>query len=127
MGHFPESWSEGLITPIFKNGDKFDPNNYRGICVSSNLGKLFSSTLNSRIIDFLTEHSVLGKSQIGFLPNYRTADHIFTLHTVIDKYVNKNYETIHAYFVDLQKAFDSVWHEGLLFKLIESGIGGEVF
>ena len=30
VGHFPESWSERLITPIFKNGDKFDPNNYRG-------------------------------------------------------------------------------------------------
>uniref|UniRef100_A0A671YR74 ribonuclease H n=1 Tax=Sparus aurata TaxID=8175 RepID=A0A671YR74_SPAAU len=127
VGHFPESWSEGLITPIFKNGDKFDPNNYRGICVSSNLGKLFGSILNSRIMDFLTEHSVLSKSQIGFLPNYRTADHIFTLQTLIDKYVNKNKETIHACFVDFQKAFDSVWHEGLLFKLIESGIGGKSF
>lgn len=127
VGYFPESWSEGLITPIFKNGDKYDPNNYRGICVSSNLGKLFGSILNSRIIDFLSEHNVLSRSQIGFLPNYRTADHIFTLHTLIDKYVNQNKGKIQACFVDFQKAFDSVWHEGLLFKLIESGIGGKSF
>ena len=40
-GHFPSIWNQGIITPIYKNGDKCDPNNYRGICVSSNLGKLF--------------------------------------------------------------------------------------
>uniref|UniRef100_A0A0E9QKC6 Uncharacterized protein n=1 Tax=Anguilla anguilla TaxID=7936 RepID=A0A0E9QKC6_ANGAN len=38
-GCFPEIWSQGLISTIYKSGDKFDPNNYRGICVSSNLGK----------------------------------------------------------------------------------------
>lgn len=123
VGHFPESWSEGLITPIFKHGDKFDPNNYRGICVSSNLWKSLCSTLNSRIIDSLVEHSALSKSPIGFLRNYRPADYIFTLHTLVDKYVNQNKVTFHACFVEFQKSFDSVWHEGLLLKLIECGIG----
>ncbi len=86
VGHFPEAWNRGLITPIFKSGDKSDPNNYRGICVSSNLGKLFCNIINTNLVHFLTEHNVLSKSQIGFLPNYRTTDHIFTLHTLIDKY-----------------------------------------
>ncbi len=48
-GCFPDIWSQGLITPIHKSRDKLDPNNFRGICVSSNLGKLFSSILNNRI------------------------------------------------------------------------------
>ena len=52
VGYFPDIWNHGLITPIFKNGDEFDPNNYRGICVSSNLGKLLCSIINSR----LTKH-----------------------------------------------------------------------
>ena len=43
VGYFPDIWSQGLMTSIFKNGDKFDPNNYRGICVNSNLGKVFWS------------------------------------------------------------------------------------
>ncbi len=90
VGHFPEAWNRGLITPIFKSGDKSDPNNYRGICVSSNLGKLFCSIINTRLVHFLTDHNVLSKSQIGFLPNYRTTDHIFTLNTLIDKYINQN-------------------------------------
>ncbi len=127
VGNFPEAWNRGLITPIFKSGDKSDPNNYRGICVSSNLGKLFCSIMNTRLVHFLTEHDVLSKSQIGFLPNYRTTDHIFTLHTLIDKYINQNKTKIFACFVDFQKAFDSIWHEGLLSKLLESGIGGKTY
>lgn len=127
VGYFPDIWNKGLITPIFKSGDKSDPNNYRGICVSSNLGKLFCSIINTRLIHVLTEHNVINKSQIGFLPKYRTSDHIFTLHTLIDKYIHQKKTKIFACFVDFQKAFDSIWHEGLLSKLLESGIGGNVY
>ena len=31
VGYYPDIWNQGLITPIFKSGDKFDPSNYRGI------------------------------------------------------------------------------------------------
>ena len=47
-GPYPDSWSSGLISPIFKSGNKSDPSNYRGICVTSCLGKLFSTVLNNR-------------------------------------------------------------------------------
>ncbi len=58
--------------------------------MSSNLGKLFSSILNHRMVNFLNEHSVLSPSQIGFLPNYRTTDHMYnTLHTLINKHVKQ--------------------------------------
>ena len=41
--HCPDAWSSGLISPIFKSGDKSNPSNYRGVCVTSCLGKLFCS------------------------------------------------------------------------------------
>ena len=44
---YPIQWCNGLITPIFKSGCVSDPNNYRGICVSSCLGKFFCSILCS--------------------------------------------------------------------------------
>jgi hypothetical protein len=44
-GMFPTLWCEGLISPIFKSGNKLDPSNYRGICVSSSLGKFFCSVM----------------------------------------------------------------------------------
>ena len=92
--------------------------------MNSNLGKVLCSIINTRFIDFLNEHNVLSKSQIGFLPKHRTADHIYTLLTLIDKYVNQNKTFC---FIDFQKAFDSIWHIGLLYKLLESGVGGKTY
>ena len=127
VGYFPDIWNQGLITPIFKNGDKFDPNNYRGICVSSNLGKMFCSIINNRLQHFLSDHNILRKSQIGFLQNHRTTDHIYTLHTLIEKHVNQNRSKVFSCFIDFEKAFDSIWHEGLLLRLLESGVGGKTY
>ena len=56
--------------------------------MSSNLGKVFCSIINAQILAFLKEHDVLSKSQIGFLPDHRTSDHIYTLHTLIKKHVS---------------------------------------
>lgn len=127
-GNFPSSWCEGLITPIFKSGNRLDPDNYRGICISSCLGKYFCSVLNERLFTFTNDNKSLHPSQIGFLPGNRTADHILTLKTLSDKYVNQcNNGKMYACFVDFKKAFDSVWHEGLFLKLLENKIGGNFY
>ena len=67
-GIYPDLWTKGLITPIYKSGDKSDPSNYRGICVTSCLGKLFCSILNIRLLEFVQTRNILHPSQIGFLP-----------------------------------------------------------
>ena len=124
----PDVWCQGLITPIYKSGDKSDPTNYRGICVSSCLGKLFCSILNRRLHLYFEENKILHNSQIGFLPENRTADHVFTLRTLIDKYVHYLKEKDWACFgVDLRKAFDSVWHEGLFYKLLKNNARGHLY
>lgn len=127
-GHFPEIWKENLITPIFKNGEKYDPNNYRGITVSSNLGKLFCSIINDRLVGFIQENKILNNCQIGFMPKKRTADHIYTLQTLIQKHVHQTKQgKIFGCFIDFKKAFDSVWHNGLFLKLLQSGVGGKTY
>ena len=40
VGTFPDIWNKGLITPLYKNGDKYDPNNYCEICVNSVGGRI---------------------------------------------------------------------------------------
>ena len=67
--------------------------------------------------------NTLHKSQIGFLPNNRTADHVFTPQTFIDNYVHNHKEKIYACFVDFKKAFDLVWHVGFLHKLLRITVG----
>ena len=84
-GTFPTSWSNGIITALHKSGNKDDPSNYRGICISSCLGKGFCSILNTRLLNFSNKHKILHRSQIGFLPGHRTSEHIFSLKTLIDQ------------------------------------------
>ena len=126
-GTMPQTWCGGLIIPIFESGTKNDPSDYRGICISSCLGKVFCSILNQRLLEHVQSLDILHKSQIGFLANNRTADHVLTLRTLIDKYVNCHQKKVYACFVDFRKAFDSIWHDGLLYKLLKINIRGNFY
>ena len=108
----PPTWCNGIITPIFKSGT----------CISR-----FCSIRNQRLLDHVNSLDILHKSQIGFLANNRTADHILTLRTLIDRYVHGHQTKVYACFVDFRKAFDSVWHDGLLYKLFQYNVGGKFF
>ena len=44
-GNFPKIWSDSILVPLHKKGSKADPNNYRGISVTSNLGKVFNKII----------------------------------------------------------------------------------
>ena len=121
----PSDWCMGLISPIFKSDDKLNPDNYRGICVISCLSKLFLLILNDCLSYFLNTHDIINKSQIGFQKNNRSTDHIFTLKTIINKHVYHSPKgKIYACFVDLKKAYDSVWHDGLFAKLASINVSG---
>ena len=65
-GLMPNNWCSGLITPISKAGAISDPNNYRGRCVSSCLGKLFCLILNKRLYEHINTQNILHPPQIGF-------------------------------------------------------------
>ena len=86
-GHYP--WNTAIVTPIHKKGNLYDPNNYRAIAVGSCIGKLFSSILLDCMVRFRTENSPNPPNRLGFCAEARTADHIFTLDTCIQKYVKK--------------------------------------
>ena len=94
--------------------------------VSSCLGKLFRCILNQRLLEHIMSLNTLylHKSQIGFLPNNRTADHVFAPRTLIDKYVHSHKEKMNACFMGFKKAFESIWHVGLLHKLLQITVGG---
>jgi hypothetical protein len=113
---YPLDWCTGKIIPLHKKGDKSDPSNYRGITISSCVSKLFNSVLNSRLQNFLENRNIINREQIGFHKNHRTTDHMFILKSLMDAYKAKR-KPLYLCFVDFQKAFDTVWHSGLLFKL----------
>ena len=120
----PKSWCLGIITPIHKEGPKDDPDNYRGICIGSALSKVLSSMMNKRLTDYTQANGMINKAQIGFETLNRTSDHILTLKSLVNKYVNDKKGKLYVCFVDFRKAFDTVWHEGLFHKLQEANITG---
>ena len=125
VGAYP--WETSVVTPLHKKGSIYDPNNYRAIAVASNLGKLFSSILLRRLIQFRDISYPDTHNQLGFCKNASTADHILTLSTCIEKYIKVGKKRLYACFVDYAKAFDTVCREALLYKLWKLGIQGRFF
>ncbi len=65
-GQYPQLWNTGLLTPLYKKGDPYSENNYRGIMVNCILAKVLGNILNQRFEDFLVKSNCIPASQIGF-------------------------------------------------------------
>ena len=124
-GYFPHAWSTGCIVPILKKGNANNTDNYRGITLVSCLGKLFTSILNKRLIDFDAENNIISDAQFGFRKDMSTVDAIFTLHYLIHRTL-KNRNRLYCCFVDYSKAFDFVNRQNLWYKIIQQGIEGRM-
>ena len=116
-----------LLLPFINRADEAIRQKTTGVSVSPAAWENYfvQKPTTSRI--YIVSLNIPHKSQIGFLPNNRTADHVFTLRALIDKYVHNHNEKIYACFVDFEKAFDSVWHDGLLNKLLQIDVGGSFY
>ena len=86
-GYYPQEWCKGRIVSIHKKGDPSLPSKYRGITITSVMGKLFNSILNNRLCVHLEEQNMLCQEQAGFRRKHRTSDHMFIL-----KYIMGHYE-----------------------------------
>ena len=84
-GLIPNEWSQGIISPIYKNkGDEANPDNYRAYTIFSCFSKLLTAVLNNRLNNYLENMNLLCQEQAGFRKNYGTTDHIFNLKCLID-------------------------------------------
>ena len=126
-GQYPSQWFIGYITPLHKSNDCSDPSRYRGITITSVIGKVFNTILNNRLDRFLADKNFINECQIGFTKKARTADHMFILKSLIDKYCSKPGGKLYACFVDFRKAFDKVIHAGLKMKLLQLGKGKKFY
>ena len=119
--YYPEEWSIGIITPLYKTGELDNPDNYKGIALNSCISKLFTTLLNNRLTEVIENKNLLKRNQLGFRKGFRTADHMLTVKTLIDKYLSQN-KKLYLCFVDFKKAYDTTWRIGLLSKLQSYGI-----
>ncbi|UYV74155.1 hypothetical protein LAZ67_11002260 [Cordylochernes scorpioides] len=119
---FPTTWLKSVIQPIFKNGDPDDPSNYRGIALLSNIAKLFTSILKSRLGSWIEKRNIVPENQAGFRAGHSCQVHIFTLLSLIQMTLSRKRRKCYMFFVDLKKAFDTVPHSLLWRKLVDAGL-----
>lgn len=91
----------------------------------SRLGKLFTSLINSRLYDYLTEAALLGKEQVGFRKDYSTLDHIFALH-ILSRFHVSHKRKLFSALIDYSKTFDFVYWSLLWTKLLHTNISGKI-
>jgi hypothetical protein len=124
----PRQWNRGEIVPLLKSPqlDSTSPSSYRPITLLTHVSKVFTSILNSRLTDWCERHGVLHESQGGFRATRSTTDQIFTLHTATQLRAMRDGASSYLCFVDLEKAYDNVWRDGLWCKLRRVGVRGKV-
>ena len=115
-GHCPSQFKIAEVIPVFKTGDREEPDNYRPISLISNIAKIFEKLLHSRILSFINKHKILSKFQFGFRKGTGANNSIATITELLYQNMDKSLPTA-AVFLDLAKAFDTVDHGVLLNKL----------
>ena len=124
-GTFPASWKKANVQPIHKKGSRQYKTQYRPISLLPICSKIFEKILFDSMYAFLNENNLLSPNQSGFRPGDSTINQLLAITTEIYT-AFENYEETRAVFLDISKAFDKVWHEGLVFKLKSNGINGKL-
>ena len=126
-GQVPRAWKTAHIIPIPKPGkDHKLASSYRPISLTSCVGKVAERMVNRRLYWFLETTNNLGKNQAGFRKGRSTVDQLFRITQRIHDGFQSKKNTL-AVFVDLQQAYDRVWRKGLLMKLEDIGIHGNLY
>ena len=106
--------------------DPHSPLQYRGISLLSNISNIYSGLLNNRIATYCEFLDIFVDEQNGFRKNRSCEDHLFSLTSIIRNQIN-NRKPVYAAFIDLEKAFDWVDRNLLLYRLLQYNIDGKMY
>ena len=124
-GEISDQLKLGLIIPIFKNGARSEPKNYRPVTLTSHLIKIFERVLIKNLVKYLENNDLLNDGQHGFRKGRsclsQLMDHYQSLLNIME-----TGEAADVIYLDFAKAFDKVDHGILIRKLTGLGVGGSV-
>ena len=107
-------------------GERSTAKTYHPVSLLSVVSKVFENLVNSRIVDHLEKCGLFSGFQYSFRSSWSTADFLTVVSDRIARASNR-FGATRAVALDISKAFDRVWHAGLLHKLKSYGISGQIF
>ena len=122
---FPTIWKEASVVPIYKKGERSKCSNYRPVALTSCFAKILEKCIFKHVFNYLRDNNMLSDLQSGFMPGDSTVNQLTYLYDFIAGALDKGKE-IRAVFCDVSKAFDKVWHKGIIQKLKRCGIRGDL-
>ena len=116
-GYFPKQFKSAILKLLPKEGkDTTLPQNYRPIALLDNIGKMFEKIINTRLRQFLEDNKLYNSQQYGFRQRKSTTHVINIIHECIKHNSVQGFKTA-ILSKDVQKAFDTVWHSGIIWKI----------
>ena len=116
-----------MLLQFLKKGDKQLIKNYRPISLLPICGKFLEKIIFNQLYKYFNENNLITKNQSGFHPGDSTTNQLlFLLDEIHQAFDSTESFEVRAIFLDISKAFDKVWHDGLIFKLQQNGISGEL-
>lgn len=119
--YFPTKWKTAKVVAIPKKGDTTSISGYRPISLLSNISKILEHLIAKKLKRWCTEFNIIPDNQYGFREKHSTLHPLTKFHHDVVAALNKHEVTV-ACFLDVEKAFDTVWIEGLIYKLNLMGL-----
>ncbi|MES9883416.1 MAG: reverse transcriptase family protein [Sedimenticola sp.] len=125
LAQVPSKWKEAFVCAVLKQGDPSDVSNYRPISLLCTIEKVMEKIIHKHIFNFFNTNNIITALQSGFVPKDSTVNQLVDVYNTFCKALDDGKE-VRAVFCDISKAFDRVWHRGLVLKLRSAGITGSL-
>ena len=113
------------MVSLHKKSDKQILKNYRSVSLLPICGKVFERLIYNSLFEYFIENDLISPNQSGFKPGDSCTNQLISITHEIYQSFDDGFE-VRGVFLDISKAFDKVWHDGLIYKLKQNGVAGDL-